>query len=199
MKSLTSLILIIVSVGLFFFFVDPQYKKIKQLNAEIEQNQKIITIANKLQSKKEELNDKFNQISQSEKVEIEKLLPDTVDNVRLIIDINNIAEQFGIVIRNINITSKEDAVVGGKKTLSSQQSNFEGVLEENSLKYVDTTKIGVISFSFSVSAKYEVFLEFLKQLEESLRLVDIRNIEITRGSESVFYDYRVTFDTYWLK
>ncbi len=200
MKSLTSIILIIVSIGVFFFFVDPQYKKIKQLNAEIEQNQKIITIANKLQSKKEELNDKFNQISQAEKAEIEKLLPDTVDNVRLIIDINNIAEQFGIVIRNISITSKEDSSAGeSKKTLSSQKSNFEGVLEENSLKYVDTSKIGVISFSFSVSAKYEVFIEFLKQLEESLRLVDIRNIEITRGSESVFYDYRVTFDTYWLK
>lgn len=197
MKNITALILIIVSVGVFFFFIDPQYKNVKQLNAEIEQNKKIIDVANKLDSKKAELNEKFNQISQAEKIELEKLLPDTVDNVRLIIDINNIAEQFGIIIRDISITTKDGGVNDSKKTIS-QKSNFEGVLEENSIKYVDTSKIGVISFSFSVSAKYEVFLEFLKQLEESLRLIDIRNIEISRGS-GVFYDYRVTFDTYWLK
>ncbi len=197
MKNITALILIIVSVGVFFFFIDPQYKNVQQLNAEIEQNKKIIDVANKLDSKKTELNEKFNQISQSEKSELEKLLPDTVDNVRLIIDINNIAEQFGIVIRDINIVSKESNVNDTKKTIS-QKSNFEGVMEENSIKYVDTSKIGVISFSFTVSAKYEVFLEFLKQLEASLRLIDIRNIEITRGN-GVFYDYRVSFDTYWLK
>ena len=74
------------------------------------------------------------------------------------------------------------------------------MIEENAIKYVDTSKIGVIRFSFSVSAKYEVFLEFLKQLEESLRIVDIRNIEITRSSsEGMIYDYQVTMDTYWLK
>ena len=198
MKNITSIVIIIASIGIFFFFIDPQYKKVKSLQAEIVENKKILDIANKLESKKEELNSKFNQISQEEKVELEKLLPDTVDNVRLIIDMNNIAEKFGIIIRDISINSKDSPAGETKKTVS-QKSNFEGVLEENSVKYVDTSKIGVISFSFTVSAKYEVFLEFLKQLEESLRLVDIRNIEISRPGDGVFYDYRVTLDTYWLK
>ncbi len=198
MKNITSIVIIIASIGIFFFFIDPQYKKVKSLQAEITENKKILDIANKLSSKKEELNSKFNQISQEEKAELEKLLPDTVDNVRLIIDMNNIAEKFGIVIRDISINSK-DSPAGETKKIMSQKSNFEGVLEENSVKYVDTSKIGVISFSFTVSAKYEVFLEFLKQLEESLRLVDIRNIEISRPADGVFYDYRVTLDTYWLK
>lgn len=197
MKNITSIVLIIVSIGVFFFFIDPQYKNVQKLNAEIEENNKVIEVANRLKSKKDELNDKFNQISQEEKTELEKLLPDTVDNVRLIIDINNIAEQFGIVIRDINISTKETNVNESKKVVA-QKSNFDGVLQENSIKYVDTSRVGVITFSFSVSAKYEVFLEFLKQLEESLRLVDIRNMQISRGS-GVFYDYRVTLDTYWLK
>jgi uncharacterized membrane-anchored protein YhcB (DUF1043 family) len=198
MKNITSIIVIIVAVGVFFFFIDPQYKQVKQLQAEIDQNNKIIDIANKLDSRKDELSNKFNQISKLEKEELEKLLPDTVDNVRLIIDMNNIAEKFGIVIRDISIDTKDSPKTETKKTVS-QKSNFDGVLEENSIKYVDTSKIGVISFSFSVSAKYEVFLDFLKQLEESLRLVDIRSIEVSRGATSAFYDYRVTLDTYWLK
>ena len=198
MKNITSIIILLCSIGIFFFFIDPQYKKVKNLQAEIVENKKILDIANRLNTKKQELNEKYNQISPEEKIELEKLLPDTVDNVRLIIDMNNIAEKFGIIIRDININSKEGTTGETKKTVS-QKSNFEGVLEENSIKYVDTSKIGVISFSFTVSAKYEVFLEFLKQLEESLRLVDIRNIEISRPADGVFYDYRVTLDTYWLK
>lgn len=197
MKNITSIILIVISIGVFFVFTDKEYKKVQQVKAEIQQNNQILEVANKLRSKKDELNTKYNQISQAEKTELEKLLPDTVDNVRLIIDINNIAEQFGIVIRDININSKESTVNDTKKVVP-QKSNFDGVLEENSVKYVDTSKVGVISFSFSVSAKYEVFLEFLEQLEESLRLVDIRNIEISRGSGQ-FYEYKVTLDTYWLK
>ncbi len=198
MKSLTPIIFIVISIAIFLFLIDPQYKKIQQTSAEIEQNDKTLEIANKLKSKKDELNVRFNQISQSEKVELEKLLPDTVDNVRLIIDINNIANQFGIVIRDISIDTKEGDV-STSKSVVSQSSNFEGVLKDDSIKYVDTSKIGVITFSFSVSAKYEVFLEFLNQLEESLRIVDIRNIEISQGSGGVFYDYKITLDTYWLK
>ncbi len=198
MKSLRPIILILVSIGIFLFLIDPQYKEIQKINDEIEENNKTLEIANKLKAKKEDLNTRFNQISQAEKEELVKLLPDTVDNVRLIIDINNIASQFGIVIRNINIVTHESEP-SGTKTVVSQSSNFEGVLKDEAIKYVDTSKIGVISFSFSVSAKYEVFLQFLKQLEESLRIVDIRNIEISPGSGGVFYDYSVTLDTYWLK
>jgi Tfp pilus assembly protein PilO len=199
MKSLTPLILILLSVGIFFFLIDPQYKKVQALQAEVAENNRTLEIAKKLREKREELREKFNRISQEEKAELEKLLPDTVDNVRLIIDINNVAEQFGIVIRNININTN-DGAESDSGSVRSQGSSFEGVIEENAIKYVDTSKIGVITFSFSVSAKYEVFLEFLKQLEESLRIVDIRNIEISRGSsEGTIYDYQVTMDTYWLK
>lgn len=199
MKALTPIILIMLSIGIFFFLIDPQYKKIQVLQAEVAENEKTLEIARKLRDKREELRDKFNRISEEEKAELEKLLPDTVDNVRLIIDINNIAEQFGIVIRDINIVSNE-GTEGASGATRAQGSSFEGVIEENSIGYVDPGKIGVITFSFSVSAKYEVFLDFLKQLEESLRIVDIRNISVSRGSaEGAIYNYSVTMDTYWLK
>lgn len=197
MKNITSIILIIVSILVFFFFTDGKYKEVQDLQVQIEKNENVLETANKLNLKKEELNAKFNQISQDEKIELEKLLPDTVDNVRLIIDINNIANQFGVTIRDISINSKDSDPGSAKKT-SSQNSNFDGVLQDGSVKYVDQSRIGAISFSFSVSAKYEVFLEFLKKLEESLRIVDIRNVSISRGT-GVFYDYKVTMDTYWLK
>lgn len=199
MKSLMPLILILLSVAIFVFLIDNEYKEVQTLRAEVAENNKTLEIAKELRVKREELRESFNMISQDERLELEKLLPDTVDNVRLIIDINNIAENYGIILRDINIVTDEDAGSGASK-VSAQGSNFEGVIEENSIKYVDTSKVGVISFSFSVAAKYEVFIEFLQELEESLRIVDIRNIQITRPSaEGMIYDYNVTMDTYWLK
>lgn len=198
MKSLTPIIMILLSVGIFFFLIDPKYKQIQLLQAEVEENNKTLDIAKKLSQRRDELRKKFNDISQDERFELEKLLPDTVDNVRLIIDINNVAEQFGVVIRDISINTQEEGTQ--TSTVRNQSSSFEGVIEENSIQYVDTSKIGVISFSFTVSASYDVFVDFLKQLEESLRIVDIRNVEISRQSDTAaVYDYKVTLDTYWLK
>lgn len=184
---------------MFFFLIDKEYKEVQALQAEVAENNKTLDIAAKLSARHKELKEKFNQISQDERTRLEKLLPDTVDNVRLIIDINNVAEKVGIVIRDISIDANDggDTKAG---TIRTQGSTFDDVIGDDAIRYADTSKLGVITFSFSVSAKYEVFLEFLKQLENSLRIVDIRNIEINRGSsEGMIYDYKVTMDTYWLK
>lgn len=196
MKKLMPIILILVSIGIFFLLFDPKYKDVKDLQQKIEQNNKTLDLANELRQKRETLRDRYNQISDGEKFDLEKLLPDTVDNVRLIIDINNIAEKYGIVIQNFEISNSEDS----EKDVKVSKSEFEGIIDTAQIEYPDTSKIGVISFSFSVSAQYDVFIDFLRDLEESLRIVDIRSIDITRGSgEDVFYNYRVNLDTYWLK
>lgn len=198
MKSLTSIVLILVSIGIFFFFIDPQYKEIQDLQTEVEENEKTLELAKELRAKRESLRQKFAEISDDEKLSLEKLLPDTVDNVRLIIDINNIAEEYGIVIRNLQLSSEEDTTA----ETSVVQNEFQGVIEDSTLNYADRSKLGVIAFSFSVSAEYDVFIDFLKDLEEALRIVDVRSITITAASsedQGLFYDYGIKLETYWLK
>lgn len=196
MKNLMPILLIIVSIGIFFIVIDPEYNDVKDLQREIEQNNRTLDLAAQLRQKRELLRQKYNQISESERFELTKLLPDTVDNVRLIIDINNIAEKYGIIIQNFEITTSEDS----DRDIRVLDSEFEGIIEDAAVEYPDTSKVGVISFSFSVAAQYDVFIEFLKDLEEALRIVDIRSISIDKGDgEDVFYNYRVNLDTYWLK
>lgn len=196
MKNLMPLFLIIISAAVFFFFIDPQYKEVKSLKIEIEENEKTLELAKQLRQKREELKEKYNSISTDEKADLGKLLPDTVDNVRLIIDINNIAEKYGVVIRDISI-GEDDKSKDDTKVIESEFTDFVG---SSAISYPDTSKIGVISFSFSVSTQYDVFVELLKALEQTLRIVDIRDVTITRGEkDDIFYNYKVTMDTYWLK
>jgi Tfp pilus assembly protein PilO len=201
MKGFTSIILILVSIAIFFFFIDPRYKQIQSIQAQIDENKRTLEISKRLIAQRTQLEDKFKQISRLEKEELEKLLPDTVDNVRLIIDIDTIAKQSGIVIRDIDIKTQDTQTDTSARRSTTQTSVFEG--SDSAIQYVDTTRIGVISFSFSASADYQTFLDFLKQLEQSRRIIDIREIQLERGSVSPdgrpFFDYNVTFDTYWLK
>jgi Tfp pilus assembly protein PilO len=203
MKSLTPIILILVSVGVFFFFIDPKYQEVKALQIQIEDNNVTLEKSKQLTAIHKTLRDKFNNISRAQRDELEKLLPDNVDNVRLLIDIDRIAKELGIIIRDIEISTEQNPAPASGGNFVATDPNIEPVIFENEdtiLNYVDTNKIGVVSFSFSTTSQYADFLEFLDQLEKSKRIVDIRSIEISRsGTNAIFFEYKVNFDTYWLK
>jgi hypothetical protein len=126
-------------------------------------------------------------ILSTKKLKLEKILPDTVDNVRLILDINNIADNattnYGIILRGISVS-------GDLESLSEQNSR---VVDRTSKKY------GVINLSFSFTAPYGTFKAFMKDLENSLRLVDIKDFTVTGSDVSDVYNYSVSLDTYWLR
>lgn len=172
------LILIILAIATFFVFIDPLYKEVKVLKQKKADNDKMLELAEQLQRKREQLQNDYNAIKPLEREQLAKLLPDTVDNVRLILDINNIADDYNVAIKNILVSSDEAVVASETQTTVAD--------------------VGTISLSFSITATYDIYLNLLKDLEEALRLVDIRSLEIGRG-EGIFYDYSITLDTYWLR
>jgi len=188
MKKWLPFILILVSVGIFFVVIDPQYERIKELKFEREDNEATLRLAKELERKRVQLHEEFNQISEEDKEQLQKLIPDTVDNVRLILDINNISETFGIAIRDISIESESSAE-------GDQTDDFV----DNSV-IDNTSSVGTITLGFSVSATYDTFKALMEDLENSLRVVDIRTLSIGgAGTENIFYDFEVVLDTYWLR
>lgn len=180
MKSLMPIILIAVSIGVFIFFVDPQYDEIKETRETIDENKNLLELANQLRRERNTLSDKFSDISEEDRERLGKVLPDNVDNVRLILDIQDIARDFGIQILNINVQASQD----------NQQ---EGRLIDNT-----NNAYGTIAVNFSVSAEYDVFKSFMRRLENSLRLIDIQSFSVSAG-DGLFYNYNVSFNTYWLR
>ena len=177
-------------------YIDPTYEKIQKLEDDKKKNESTLELANELKKKRVELQEKFNSISEEEKESLVKLIPDTVDNVRLILDINNIAEKYGIVIKSIDVTAEVD--VSESTTAGESGEPAAGA------QYIVSSgsaidKIGIISLSFSFSSTYDIFLEFMTDLEEALRIVDIRTIGVDVPGEGDFYDYNLEVDTYWLR
>lgn len=186
MKKAIPFILIALAVIIFFLVIDPLNEEIKVLSKEKQDNDTMLGLAQDLQRKRDLIHEAFNGISVDERRELEKLLPDTVDNVRLILDINNVAEQYGVVIKGITVSREGDT-----NTKSGQ----------NVVSSVDTKgDIGTITLGFSIDATYDVFINFMKDLEEALRVVDIRALGITSSrTDDVFLGFVITLDTYWLR
>jgi hypothetical protein len=185
MSKLVPIIFLVGSGLLFFFVVDPMYNGngsnnlgIKGIREEKAAYDDVLARARDLQAKRDDLTSRYNSIPQTDKVRLEQLLPDTLDNVRLVLDIDRIASRWGLRLKNIAVNDN-----GGsdKKSAVPDEKGF-----------------GSATITFAVTAPYDVFLSFLSDLEDGLRLIDVTTLSINPKDPRAF-DYTVTFKTYWLK
>ncbi|MEX0652411.1 MAG: type 4a pilus biogenesis protein PilO [Candidatus Paceibacterota bacterium] len=172
------LILISVALGLFFVYIDPTYQNIKKLSAEEKTYNEALNQSRELQEIRDTLLSRYNTFSQEDLSRLNKLLPDHVDNVRLILDIDSIASNYGMRTRNVTVSGA-----------SSEEPNVIGA-NQNS---VDS-----VILSFSVSATYENFIRFIKDLESSLRIVDVVGLTFS-ATEGEAFNFNISIRTYWLK
>jgi len=190
MNFILPLILILSSIGIFFGYVDPNYKGsgtvvendlttygIKQLQAEYEKYQDTSNNSTKVVQNREVLTAKNNNIKETDKSKLVKMLPDNIDNVKLILEITDIASKRNLSLKGISINS------------STKTSDAIGS---------DNTPYGTLGLKFSVNTTYENFLNLLNDLETNLRLIDVTDISFS-SSETDFYDFNVSLNTYWLK
>lgn len=179
MKNIFSIIVIIISLGVFVVVVKPEYTKIQEIEAKSNKLEEVLVNARKLQSLRDGLLEKQSKLSGADLKRLEKLIPESADNVKLIIEFQNIADSYGLKI----------------ETASSQKDE-----EENSKQSFDieSRDYGIISIDFSIIGSYNNFVSFLSDIEDSLRITDIRSLSIA-GSDIGEYQFTMTVETYWLK
>jgi Tfp pilus assembly protein PilO len=180
--------LLAVAVGGFFKFTEPVLGEIDELKAERAKLNEALDNARELRKVQDSLLAAYREIAPSDLERLNKFLPDNIDNVRLIIDVNNIARQSGMTIKNIKIKT-----AAGEEESSVIEKTTGNELEPESL-----------TLGFSVSGPYGNFQKFLSDLARSLRLVDVEAVGFSssEGGEagaSDLYTYNVEIKTYWLK
>ncbi len=191
-KFIVPTIIIIVSAIIFFVFTKPAYESIAVLRVESEAYDQALTNSKKLQEVRDELTLKYNSMSPEDLERIEKLLPDTIDNVRLVIDIKNVAATHGLIWRSADFGDTDTTTDKNGKPLQSQGATDLLYKSRDYQRY---------TLGFSVEGSYEVFQDFVSDLEKSLRIVDISNVtfssvETAKGTGS--YRFDVDIQTYWL-
>jgi len=182
MRLIIPSILLIAAVGLFAVYTNPTYQRTKGLQAQVGSFEEALSKAQELKSRRDELLSKRNTFSSENVQKLERILPDNVDNIRFVIDINNIAARRNLSLKNVSLGTISDS----KSTRSALAVGKSG------------DPVGSAEISFALVATYDDFLAFLQDLEHSLRLVDVEKISFKASNISDKYEFGLTIRTYWL-
>ncbi len=184
MRFLIPTILVVAAIGLFAMYTSPTYQGLKGTQEKVAAYDDALNKSQELKSLRDKLQSARNALSSDNVQKLQHLLPDQVDNIRLIIDINNIAAHHGLSLSNV--------ALGDVSNSSSGQSAVAvGPI---------TDAVGSVALGFSVAASYEDFLAFLQDLEHSLRIIDVQKLSFSSsaGAAPGKYTFDFSIRTYWL-
>lgn len=183
MKNILSILVIIISIATFVLVVQPQYSEIRAMQAQETELEDVLDNARKLQSLRDSLLDKRNGIANADIRRLERLIPGSADNVKLILEFEQIAARYNLSIEAASATKDEEEGEG-------QTQSFD----------IESKDYGIVTLDFTINGGYSNFISFLEDIEKNLRITDIRSLSITPPSGGeVNYSYSITVDTYWLK
>lgn len=202
MRFITPIILIAISVAVFFVFTGPLYQQVGELRAQASSYDEALNNSKALENERDKLTAKYNSINPENLMKLEKLLPENIDNIRLILEIEQIALPYGMVLRDVRYNTDENKLTTTSPTPGAVVS--DAIISSTSSK-----DYGSWDLEFSTTGSYSNFINFTKDLESNLRIVDISSITFSSGGEVVggapgagssdAYKYNFKLKTYWLK
>lgn len=169
------------AIGLFAWYTNPIYQESKAIQVQVKSYDDALTKSQELRSLRDQLLSRRNTFSPEDINKLQEILPDNVDNIRLIININNIAARHGITLKDVQL---------GQVSGTSQAQSAAAVGQSGS-------PVGSVTLGFTVTATYADFLIFLADLEHSLRILDVEKLSFHVDSTTK-NDYALTIRTYWL-
>lgn len=185
MRNLLPIVIIVISIGLFYFHISPEYGKVQALMTQKSEYADALQRAKDLGVLRDQLLTKYNGFSQDDLSRLMRLVPDDVNTVKLVTDINSVAGKYAMTLKGITVFD----------TLLDTSST---VADTTAPQLAYNTKI--ITFKFS--STYPNLVKFLQDLEHSLQVVDVKSVQFDvppDGTDTGVYNYAVTLDTYYLK
>lgn len=194
-KNATAIILIAVAAGIYFTYTKGVLVEAAAQKKTNDQYSSALASAAKLVKVRDKTLEDFNHVDQADMARLNKMIPGTVDNIRLVIDMSNMARKSNLSIRNVKAVAsaggssapKAPTTVRGQRTSDTSNSSI-----------ISTASLDVVNVSFSVTATYPQFISFLQDLEANLRIMDVTHLTLS-ATDTGTYDFSVELRTYWLR
>ena len=179
-----SAILLVASIGIFLGYVSPTWNgSIAQTKAAIATDDKALAAANQYTARQNELASERNAISPDDLARLTTFLPDSVDNVGMILDLDALAARSGLSLSNIDVSTNESVATAATT----------GALPAGGI-----SPVGSVDLSLSAVGTYTALQDFLDGVEKSQRLLDVLDLAV-KGSDTGVYTYQMKLRLYWLR
>lgn len=178
--------LILLAIALGYFYVMPTYSgSITETITKMQGYDAALAAADRYTKKESELAAASNGISGTSIARLNTYLPDNVDNVQLILDLNALAARSNVSLGNFNVTLPTDelAPLAGGGTAAP-------LTPTGSL--VDHTDVPI-----TATGTYQSFRVFMSALENSLRPLDMQSVKVSESKTGV-YTFDFVIRIYWL-
>ncbi len=193
MRFIFPSLLIIISVAAFIVYINPTYAEVKIKRAESAQYDEALTNSRQLQEERDALSEKYRTLSPEDLERLNRMLPDNADNIRLILNIQQMAQTYGMAISAIKFDAETVKPTNGVASSTAAVSATDTAKAQRDY--------GDFEIEFTTAGSYDNFQKFLADMERSLRITDIQSI--TFGSEvdptKQGYTYTIKLLAYWLK
>ena len=171
MAKLILAIMMFVGAGaLIFVYVSPTYTEANKIKSEVAVYQQALEKATEVQELKRGLLAKLNDFSGANVERLEKMLPDHIDNIHLVLDLDGMATARGLSLSTVNVQREG----GATKEKKDQGIALAGAVQEQ-------RRYQSVVLEFSVVATYADMIAFMRDIERSLRLVDLIQLKIGPG------------------
>jgi hypothetical protein len=187
-RNVTAVILIVLAIGIYFTFTKAKLAEVRAVQAVNSEYLTAIKNADKLIEVRDKVLQDYNNLAAEDRERLIKMIPNTVDNIRLIIDLNSVALRHGFSLRNIKASASSAT---NNTVVSSARRSADGS--------IPTPVLDTVTVSFSVTAPYQRFIDLLRDLEANLRIMDVTHLTVSAGETSGTYDFGVELKTYWLR
>lgn len=179
------LVALAAAAGIFFAYVNPTWSgPIAAARDAIALDDSALAESEEYVARQNELSEERAGIDPENLGRIMTLLPDSVDNVGLILDINALAARSGVSLANIDVATVD----------SGAKSGAQGALPIATV----ASPVGSLNLSLTALGTFASFQTFLDGLERSARLLDVQDI-VVKGSDTGVYTYQITLRLYWLR
>jgi hypothetical protein len=190
-SRLIPLCMIIGAIGLFIGYTQPTYDTATiPTQASITDVDTALVAAQRFKEKEVELARQQAAIDPAQLARVSAFLPDSVDNVQLIVDLNSLAARSGIQLSNFDIEGGAPAAgtPNAPAALAGSPTTVLGSGES----------VESLQLSVSATGTYAAFRAFLDGVEKSLRPLDVVELAVQDSTTGV-YTYKITFRLYWLR
>jgi Tfp pilus assembly protein PilO len=189
-RNLTATVLIVLAIGIYFTVTEGMISKAKEVQAINNQYASAIKNAVTLIQLRDKVQNDWKNLSQDEQDRLDRMVPKSVDNIRLVIDLNSIALKHGFSLKGIKASAAENP---GTVSAPASPGVPGGASTVIKAPILDDVTVG-----FTVSAPYGQFINFLQDIESNLRIMDVTQLSMG-STDNGIYNWTVELKTYWLR
>lgn len=184
-RSTIQIVLIIISLVIIFTYIRPTFTEMKETQIETEEYKVALRSAEAFKQELASLLSEVDRFSTSELRLLERYIPDEIDTIATMRDIETILNNNNMGLNSLTSesTEEQDPVMMNPaqgQEFSNGNKSFE--------LYVQT-------FELSASGTYEQFKMLLQDFEKNAYPLEISSIDFEPG-EGTLYTFDITLETY---